>query len=323
LAEGKIGKNNNFMETTMRKPSFAVLLLCLLLLAFAGISHAADYETALTHYYSGEFNKAIRLMKEYVRERPDSKAYYLIGYAYYKLGNHGEANKYFEYAFLIDPEYSPTPALIEAGKWPLPSKPRAKPRMEAPPVEPMVEPEVEAPPVEREGVLKIPVKPKPAPVEETPAEPVAEPEVEAPPAELPFEPETAPPPPPAEEKAVEEMPPPQPEPEAITEKALTLASRIRESLSTRIRKLLPSGIDTEALVLPAGGVVIYLVLSLFCFIIARKRNVSHAWIAWIPVVQLWTLVTALRSSKSTGGGGGPSESEPPDTYFEEDSELDL
>lgn len=39
-------------------------------------------------------------------------------------------------------------------------------------------------------------------------------------------------------------------------------------------------------------VLAYLYFSLCLFFIARKLNVPAAWVAWIPIVQLWTLLAA-------------------------------
>jgi len=65
------------------------------------------YETALHHYYRGEYKEAIRLFKEYAKEKPDSSVYYYIGYALYKTREYDEACKYFKMTYFLDPEFSP------------------------------------------------------------------------------------------------------------------------------------------------------------------------------------------------------------------------
>jgi TolA-binding protein len=41
------------------------------------------------------------------REKPDPYAYYLMGYALYKMKRHSESAKYFQEAYTIDPTISP------------------------------------------------------------------------------------------------------------------------------------------------------------------------------------------------------------------------
>lgn len=77
------------------------------------------YERAVELYNSGRFSEALSILKEYVKKRPEPDAYYLIAYSYYKLGMHDEANRYFKYAFTIEPLYSPTPGIEERMKEPL------------------------------------------------------------------------------------------------------------------------------------------------------------------------------------------------------------
>jgi tetratricopeptide (TPR) repeat protein len=66
-----------------------------------------EYETALHYYNSGKYKEAIRLFKDYAKEKPDSSVYYYIGYALYKTKKFDEANKYFKMAYDLDPMFSP------------------------------------------------------------------------------------------------------------------------------------------------------------------------------------------------------------------------
>jgi TolA-binding protein len=50
---------------------------------------------------------AIQLMKEYVKDYPDPKALYFLGYAFYEQKDMKTAFKYFKDAYLINPEVSP------------------------------------------------------------------------------------------------------------------------------------------------------------------------------------------------------------------------
>jgi TolA-binding protein len=49
----------------------------------------------------------VERLKEYVSEKPEARAYYLLGYASYALNKDAEASGYFMQAYLIDPEFDP------------------------------------------------------------------------------------------------------------------------------------------------------------------------------------------------------------------------
>jgi len=57
----------------------------------------------------GKMKEAIKIMEDYVEEHPDPKVLYFIGYSYYELKNMKMARKYFEEAYLIDPDFTPIP----------------------------------------------------------------------------------------------------------------------------------------------------------------------------------------------------------------------
>jgi hypothetical protein len=111
-------------------------------------------------------------------------------------------------------------------------------------------------------------------------------EAAAAPAERAPEPAATPAPPPAE-KAPEEAPPPEPAPE-VKPKKLTEAAPEKPKWA-----LPPGGIVALLLssVLTLGiALGIYLFSSLCMFLIARKLNVSKAWLAWVPIIQIWTFI---------------------------------
>lgn len=95
-------------EEDMKKVSLVIVLLVL----FTAVAGAAvpnddkDFRAGLKSYNSKNFSDAVRHFKEYINKKPDPTAYYLIGYALYKLGKFSEADDYFRDAYLIDPEYS-------------------------------------------------------------------------------------------------------------------------------------------------------------------------------------------------------------------------
>lgn len=67
----------------------------------------AEYAKALQSYNSGKYSDAVVLFKEYIKKKPDSSAYYRIGYALYELGKYDEADEYFHEAYFINPDFSP------------------------------------------------------------------------------------------------------------------------------------------------------------------------------------------------------------------------
>lgn len=66
------------------------------------------YKKALRYYIKGNYSKAAEVFKEYVSQKPDAAAYYMLGYSLYKIGRHEEARRYFKQAYLIDPKFSPS-----------------------------------------------------------------------------------------------------------------------------------------------------------------------------------------------------------------------
>jgi len=92
----------------MKKVALAMMLIVL----FAAVAGAAipsddkDFRTGLKSYNSKNYQAAVKYFKEYINKKPDPTAYYLTGYALYKLGKFSEADDYFRDAFLIDPEFS-------------------------------------------------------------------------------------------------------------------------------------------------------------------------------------------------------------------------
>jgi hypothetical protein len=303
------------------------------------------YERALELYNSGRFREALNILKEYVRKRPEPDAYYLIAYSYYKLGMHDEANKYFKYAFTIEPLYSPTPGIEEKTKEPLrvarPDRRRAGEREpRAPKIPRLIEDrppsdlrkpaaeEEEFPPevlaaaerararaeAERPGGMTAP-PPEPPPVPEpepAPPEPLPVPEPQPAPPEPPPGPvaQTAPPEPgeqpapPPVPGVVEPLPAPEPgdmpglpppPPAPARELAPPVAVKPQPmgpealELQKQLEQLEEIGLMPIAIVL-AFSLFIYLFFSYCLYRIARKLDVRFAWLAWLPVAQLWPLV---------------------------------
>jgi TolA-binding protein len=81
---------------------------------FAGAVNAddRDFKAGLGYYNSRNYTAAAKKFQDYVDKKPDAKAYYLIGYSFYKLGKFSQAEEYFREAYLIDPDFSPEKAGI-------------------------------------------------------------------------------------------------------------------------------------------------------------------------------------------------------------------
>lgn len=85
----------------------ALMFIILLFFVSSGLAQQSAYDKALDAYSKKEFNTAIEYLKEYIAEKPEAQAYYLLGYANYKLKKFKEAADYFSEAYLLDPEFDP------------------------------------------------------------------------------------------------------------------------------------------------------------------------------------------------------------------------
>jgi hypothetical protein len=250
------------------------------------------YDKGMKYYYAGKFAQAEKLLKQYINETADPKAYFRLGYALYKQGKHDEANKYFQQSYLVTPDYTPTPELEKKherlkhvrpegyyeGKIKKDIKPEPKPEI----------PEgMEV--VKQESTLALPVKPdkpnkKEEPKSEEKIEPKPELKEEAPvaapvPAEV--KPEEV-------KKPVEEVKPPEPR-------------KRRERLTptpepTEMEMLMAALAAMAAFLIPILAVfgLIYLLVSFAIFKLAKKTNLGKASkiMAFIPVLQLIPFVQA-------------------------------
>jgi tetratricopeptide (TPR) repeat protein len=82
-----------------------VLLLLLLVSAKAGAA-GESYEKALRLFKARDYKNAVVYLEQYVAQRPDPAAYYMLGYSCYKLREFHKAREYFNAAFLIDPDFT-------------------------------------------------------------------------------------------------------------------------------------------------------------------------------------------------------------------------
>jgi len=90
---------------------FFVLIASALLITIPASVVSADYVAGVSSYKKRHYRECIRLLQAYTAKTPDPRAYYLMGYASYKLKNFSEARDYFEKAYLVDPDF--TPASLE------------------------------------------------------------------------------------------------------------------------------------------------------------------------------------------------------------------
>ncbi len=74
----------------------------------AGNRRISMVQKGIAYYSRGHFRAAVKYLEPYVKDNPDPKIYYLIGYSYYKMREMKKAMEYFNDAYLIDPDYAPS-----------------------------------------------------------------------------------------------------------------------------------------------------------------------------------------------------------------------
>lgn len=97
------------MEEKMKNAM--IVLLFSLLLSASSIAADESYAKGLLLYKKGNYSASIKHFTEYIGRTPDPRAYYLLGYANYKLKKYESARKYFRDAYLLYPDFQP--ALID------------------------------------------------------------------------------------------------------------------------------------------------------------------------------------------------------------------
>jgi len=85
---------------------FVVAVLCLVSFSVC-LANESSLEQAYSLYYKGEKEAAISMIEDYVKETPDVKALYFLGYAYYEMQNMEKAREYFDEAYRLKSFYSP------------------------------------------------------------------------------------------------------------------------------------------------------------------------------------------------------------------------
>jgi tetratricopeptide (TPR) repeat protein len=71
---------------------------------------ALHYQKGVSLYQKRSYSKAAEELEKAIEINPDYKeAYYLLGYAYYKMGKIDLSREAFNQAYELDPKYSPNP----------------------------------------------------------------------------------------------------------------------------------------------------------------------------------------------------------------------
>jgi len=94
-------------EKGTMKRLFMFIGLSLFLLSASSVLYAEqdDYQKGLMYYQKHKYKASIKHLKTYTENTPDPRAYYLIGYASYRIKDYATAKKYFSDVYLIDPEF--------------------------------------------------------------------------------------------------------------------------------------------------------------------------------------------------------------------------
>jgi hypothetical protein len=261
------------MEVIMKKIAFFILLSFSILMSSDVIAKPdTEYEKAMHYYNKGNYKEAATLLKDYVKYRPDPVAYYRTGYALYKLKQFNEANEYFKQAYIIDPSFSPQAGIIK-------EQPRERSQKTKKPL------------AKHDTSLKeLPG----APIERKQPEAAKGPDVQKQPSH------EAQPQPPTPETDVTPTPGPKPklpEPQRVDPgKGTQAPSTFPGFPQTQKPMTFPAPTMLSGLL--AGFLTIIIILEIafyiyFClciFLIAKKLDVPNPWLAWIPIVQIWTIV---------------------------------
>jgi tetratricopeptide (TPR) repeat protein len=102
-----------------------LLLLSVFIAIAPGLLFAADddFKKGMKYYHAGNYAKAVKHLDAYLEDKPDSYAYYVKGYALYKMRRYSEAVADFKDAYMVEPGFKLKPA------------PKATPKKEPPPKE--------------------------------------------------------------------------------------------------------------------------------------------------------------------------------------------
>ena len=269
-------------------------LIIVLLLLFAAVSGAAvtddkEFRAGLTYYNNKNYKAAVIHLKQYVDSKPDPAAYYLLGYSLYKLGRFSEADEYFSEAFFIDPEFS----LEKSGliKKPSGEVAQKKPARKKAPVITTAESAAKGPePVAKEAH---PAKPaQAAPAEQKPNAPGPASATTKTPAPAPAPAKTTTPAPAPADKSKQVAPQQQkaPAPKPAPSIPAVKPPQMPKQIPGAAAPILVGIMAAFGMFFFIIAIAFYVFVSLCLFLIAKKLAVPAPWTAWVPIVNLWTLV---------------------------------
>ena len=257
----------------MKKVALVVALIVLVVAASgeAGVTDDKEFRAGLKQYNSRNYQAAVQHFKAYAAHSPHPAALYLIGYSLYKLGKFSEADEYFREAFFIDPEFSlekaglirnlPHEQIVRGPTTPAPraAEPDTKSLEPSAPSIKEASPIMPQPVVPDEKMRKAPEPVMPPPARQEPASPGKQ----AAPLPQPSQPAPA-------------FPQPKPGVSPTGPAAGLLAGLL-------------GGMLLFTIIL---GIALYLFFSFCLYKIAQKLGVPDAWLAFVPLISLWTFVSA-------------------------------
>jgi TolA-binding protein len=98
------------------KAAFLAALITSFLVSLPAFAQETDFEKGAKAYMDRDYETAALHLREYVSRIPDSKAYYMLGYASYALERAGRKEfgpsaEYFRQAYMIEPDFDPASVL--------------------------------------------------------------------------------------------------------------------------------------------------------------------------------------------------------------------
>ena len=91
----------------IRNSRFCLIVIALLILPSFTLAEVNLHDKGIRAYTKRDYKTAVKYFKEYIKEKPDARTYYLLGYALYKMKKYPESFKYFKEAYILDPNISP------------------------------------------------------------------------------------------------------------------------------------------------------------------------------------------------------------------------
>jgi hypothetical protein len=261
------------MEMTMKAITFiATMFLALFFVSDVFAEKGPEYDKALQYYSKGNYKEAVNIFQDYVKKKPEASAYYRIGYGLYKLGKYNEAETYFKQAYLIDPVFSPDLTGVPK-KYPerKPKKSGATSHIQSPA-------EKKAPVSEMKG-NQIEQKPEAVPVKPIVKEVAPQKDQQG---TLALKKDA---PLPEQNKT----PPAVTVPPDKTHPKFPSSGPLKTGIAAGGLMALIAGLGFFLVVL---AIVPYVYVCLCLFLIAKKLFVPSPWIAWVPIAQVWTIVTS-------------------------------